>query len=125
MSRAALELDWTTDEYTITTSYMRILPDPAEGRLQTSSEWSFEGTRKLDDNWTARLGWRYDAARKRAARVSAGLGFENECLRMEAGIERRFSTAANPNATTSFALNLDVLGVGGNPSRARRGCSNG
>ncbi len=125
LSRAALELDWATDAYTITTSYMRILPDPAEGRAQTSSEWSFEGSRKLDENWTARLGWRYDAARKRAARVGAGLGFENECLRMEAGIERRFSTAANPNATTSFALNLDVLGVGGNPSRVSRGCSNG
>lgn len=125
LARGALELDWTTATYTISTSYMRILPDLTENRLNTSSEWSFEGSRKIDENWTARVGWRYDAARKRAARIGAGLGFENECLRMEAGVERRFSTAANPNATTSFALNLDVLGVGGNPSRARRGCSNG
>ncbi|MFN4056838.1 MAG: LPS-assembly protein LptD [Roseinatronobacter sp.] len=125
ISRTALEIDWATEDFTISTSYMRILPDVAENRLQTSSEWSFEGSRKLDDSWTARLNWRYDAARKRAARVGAGIGFENECLRFEAGVERRFSTAANPNATTNLALNLDVLGVGGAKSGARRGCSNG
>ena len=125
IARTAIEVDWLTDEFTISTSYMRILPDLAENRLQTSSEWSFAGSRKLDENWTARLNWRYDAARKRAARIGAGLGFENECLRFEAGIERRFSTAANPNATTNLAVNLDVLGVGGAPSRVRRGCSNG
>jgi LPS-assembly protein len=125
ITRTALEVDWMTDDFTISTSYMRILPDLDENRLQTSSEWQFEGTRKLDENWTARVNWRYDAARKRAARVGAGIGFENECLRFEAGIERRFSTAANPSATTSLAMNLDILGVGGAPSRARRGCSNG
>ena len=125
IARTALEIDWATEDFMISTSYMRILPDPSENRLQTSSEWSFEGSRKLDDNWTARVNWRYDAARKRAARIGAGIGFENECLRFEAGIERRFSTAANPNATTNLAVNLDVLGVGGAPSRVRRGCSNG
>ena len=123
LTRNALELDWVTRGYTVSTSYTRIMADPAENRLATSAEWRFEGTRNIDDYWTARMGWRYDVARKRAARVMAGLSFENECLRMEMGIERQFSTAANPNATTNFGLNIDVLGLGGNPSRARRGCS--
>ena len=123
LTRNALELDWVTQDYTVSTSYTRIMADPAENRLATSAEWRFEGTRNIDDYWTARMGWRYDVARKRAARVMAGLSFENECLRMEMGLERQFSTAANPNATTNFGLNIDVLGIGGNPSRARRGCS--
>ncbi len=123
LTRNALELDWVTPDYTISTSYTRIIADPAEDRAATSAEWQFDGTRNIDDYWTARMGWRYDVARKRASRLTAGLTFENECLRMEMGLERQFSTAANPNATTKFGLNIDVLGVGGNPSRARRGCS--
>ena len=123
LTRNALELDWVTPDYTISTSYMRIMADPAENRLATSAEWSFEGTRQIDTNWQARVSWRYDVASNRAARVEAGLKYENECLRMQMGIERRFSTAANPNATTNFGLNIDVLGVGGSPSQVRRGCS--
>lgn len=123
LTRNALELDWTTSDYTISTSFTQIMADLAEDRAATSAEWRFEGTRNIDEYWTARMGWRYDVARKRAARVSAGLTFENECLRMVMGLERQFSTAANPNATTNFGLNIDVLGIGGNPSRARRGCS--
>jgi LPS-assembly protein len=123
VSRNAFEMDWTTDSFTISTSLMRIAADPTENRMANSSEWRFEGTRAVTEDWTARLGWRYDMARKRPARAMAGLTFETECLRMEMGLERRFSTAANPNATTNFGLNLDVLGVGGKTGRTRQKCS--
>jgi LPS-assembly protein len=123
LTRNAMELDWVTPDYSISTSYTRIIADPAENRTATSAEWRFDGTRHIDDYWTARMGWRYDIARKRASRFTAGLTYENECLRMQMGLERQFSTAANPTATTNFGLTFDVLGVGGNPSRARRGCS--
>ena len=123
VSRNAFEMDWTTQDFSLSTSFMRILADPTENRLANASEWRLEGTRKVNDDWTARLGWRYDIARKRPARAMAGLTFETECLRMEMGLERRFSTAANPNATTNFGLNLDVLGVGGKTGRSRQKCS--
>jgi LPS-assembly protein len=123
VSRNAFEMDWTTERFTLSTSLMRIAADPTENRMANSSEWRFEGTRVVTDDWTARIGWRYDIARKRPARAMAGLTYETECLRMEMGLERRFSTAANPNATTSFGLNLDVLGVGGKTGRTRQKCS--
>lgn len=123
LERTAFEMDWTAERYAISTSYMRILSNPFEDRANTASEWSFDGQRQIDELWTARVGWRYDIARKRAARANLGLTYENECLRMEMGLERQFTSATTSRARTSFGLNIDILGVGGNPSRARRSCS--
>ena len=123
LQRTALELDWTGSNYTISTSYMRIIANPFEGRARTASEWSFDGTRDLDEFWTARVGWRYDIARNRAARAMVGLEYENECLRMSMGIERQFASATSPSDRTSLGLTVDILGIGGNPSQARRTCN--
>ena len=123
LQRTAFELDWTTESYSVSTSYMRILGNAFEDRAANASEWSFEGTRQLDEYWTGRVAWRYDIAQNRAARALVGLNYENECLRMEMGVERQFASATTPSARTSFGLNIDILGIGGNPSRARRACS--
>ena len=123
VQRTALELDWVAEDYTISTSYMRIIGNPFEARARTASEWSFEGTRDIDEFWTARVGWRYDIAQRRAARAMVGLEYENECLRMAMGVERRFASISSPRAQTSLGLNIDILGIGGNPSRNRRACS--
>ena len=125
LSRNALELDWSTQDYSISTTYMHIRADPAENRPAKAAEWSLDGSRALDEFWTASVNWRYDIARNRAARLGAGLSYENECLRMEMEVERRFASATSSSDTTSFGLSIDVLGVGGNPSRARRTCSGG
>jgi len=123
LQRTAFELDWTTERYSISTSYMRIPGNAFEDRTATASEWSLEGTRQINDYWTGRVAWRYDIAQSRAARALVGLNYENECLRMEMGIERQFASATTPAARTSFGLNVDILGVGGNPGRNRRACS--
>ena len=124
LTRSAIELDWTTDDFSISTSYMRIQADPFENRAETASEWSFDGARALDENWTARVGWRYDVAQKRAARTVVGLDYENECLRMAMQVEREYSATTNANSTR-LGLSVDILGIGGNPSRARKSCSDG
>ncbi|WP_183073370.1 LPS-assembly protein LptD [Roseinatronobacter ekhonensis] len=124
LTRSAIELDWTTDAFSISTSYMHIEADPFENRPATASEWTFDGSRALDENWTARVGWRYDIAQKRAARTSLGLDYENECLRMAMQVERKYSATTNSTATR-FGLNVDILGIGGNPSVARKRCSDG
>lgn len=123
LTRTAFELDWATDAYSLSTSYMRIRANPFEARAATASEWSFEGTRHLSDFWTGRVGWRYDIAQSRAAHAMVGLNYQNECLRMEMGLERQFASATRPTSRTSFGLNLDILGIGGNPSRNRRACN--
>ncbi len=122
LERTAFELDWTTERYAISTSYLRIRSNPFEDRAASASEWSFDGERQIDDQWSARVGWRYDLAQQRAARASLGLNYENECLRVSMEVERQFASATSPTPQTSLGLNIDILGIGGNPSRARRAC---
>ncbi|MCC1480101.1 LPS-assembly protein LptD [Roseibaca sp. Y0-43] len=124
LTRSAIELDWTAADFGISTSYMRIEADPFENRAVDASEWTFDGSRALDEYWTARVGWRYDIASRRAARTSVGLDYENECLRMAMMIEREYSATTNSNSTR-FGLNIDILGIGGNPSITRKRCSDG
>jgi len=38
-------------------------------------------------------------------------------------IDRRFASASSRSSRTRFGLNVDILGIGGNPSQARRACS--
>ncbi len=123
LQRTALELDWSTETYSLSTSYMRILADPFEDRAAMASEWSLEGARQIDEMWEARISWRYDIAQSRAARAMVGLNYENECLRMEMGLERQFASASAAAGRTSFGLNINLLGIGGNPGRARRACN--
>lgn len=124
LARSAIELDWTTDDFSVSTSYMRIQADPFENRADTASEWAFDGSRALNDYWTARVGWRYDIAQRRASRTSIGVDYQNECLRMAMQVVRSYSATTNSNSTR-FGLNLDILGIGGNPSGARKRCSDG
>ena len=123
LQRTALELDWTGEDFAVSTSVLHITGNTFESRARTSTEWNFAGQRALDDYWTARVGWRYDVAQSRAAQAQLGLEYENECLRMAVGLERQFATASSPTPRTSFGLKIDILGIGGNPGRARRACS--
>ncbi|TVP74331.1 MAG: LPS-assembly protein LptD [Rhodobacteraceae bacterium] len=123
LQRTGLELDWTAPGYTISTSYMRILRNDFEARSGTASEWSFEGSREITDLWTGQIGWRYDVTQQQLARAQVGLTYQNDCLRVEMGVERRFDAASSTGGRTSFGLNLDLLGIGGNPTRARRACA--
>ncbi len=122
LQRTAFELDWTTETFGISTSYMRIRRNPFEARANTASEWSFEGTRQITDFWSGRVEWRYDVTQQELARAQAGLTYQNECLRVEMGIDRRFDAASSTGGRTSFGLNLDLLGIGGNPAQTRRSC---
>ena len=123
VQRAALEVDWSSDRASVSTSYARILADPFEDRDDKVSEWRFEGSRQITDHWAANVGWRYDMALGQAAQANLGLSYENECLRMGLEIDRRFASASSRSSRTRFGLNVDILGIGGNPSQARRACS--
>jgi len=123
LRRTALELDWAGDGYSISTSYTRIFANRFEGRDETSAEWSFDGTRNIGAWWVGRVGWRYDVARNRAARAVFGLEYENECLRMNLQVERDFASATSSQDRTSLGMTIDILGLGGNPTRARRACT--
>ncbi len=123
LERTALEVDWTRTSYSLSTSFLRVRANPFEDRADPASEWRLDASRVFDDRWTARIGWRYDVAQSQAARANFGLDYENECLRVALGVERQFATASRDTPSTNLGLNIDILGIGGNPGAARRSCA--
>ncbi len=119
-------IDWQNDRARVGSSYIFAEPEPAEDRDTRLSELSFDGALQLTDNWTASTEWRYDFTAGSAARVGLGLDYENECIRLDLSLSRRFATSTSVTPTTDFGFRVSLIGVGNgtsarNPRRACRG----
>ncbi|MEM9970455.1 MAG: LPS assembly protein LptD [Pseudomonadota bacterium] len=118
-------IDWQRETWRFGSGYLFAQPEPAEGRTDELSELSFDGRVLFADNWTASSNVRYDFRAGRAARAGLGLGYANECLRLDLSVSRRFASSTSVTPITDFGFRVSLLGVG-NQTRgqvARSGCS--
>ena len=106
-------VDWRTDTFSLGSSYVFAVPEPAEGRTDKLSEWSFEGDYALNDRWTASAEWRYDFTGGRAARTGVGLGYRSECIDVSFTLSRRFADSTAVDPTTDFGFRVELIGAGG------------
>ncbi len=105
-------LEMLRDTWQLGSSYLFAQPEPSEGRFDPLSELSFDGSVAFADNWTASTDWRYDFEAGRAARAGLGLKFENECIRLNLSLSRRFATSTSIKPITDFGFRVSLLGVG-------------
>ncbi|NNE79269.1 MAG: LPS-assembly protein LptD [Silicimonas sp.] len=105
-------VDWATDHFGLTSSYLYALPEPAEDRDDRLSEWSFEGRYQLNERWSASADWRYDFTADRAARTGVGLDYQTECLDLSLSLSRRYATSTSVDPTTEFGFRVSLTGVG-------------
>ncbi|MGI9389001.1 MAG: LPS-assembly protein LptD, partial [Boseongicola sp.] len=117
-------VDWQGDRGRLGSSYIFAEPEPAEGRDTRLSEFSMDGEIQLTENWTASTDWQYDFSAGRATRVGLGLDYENECIRLDLSLSRRFATSTSVTPTTGFGFRVSLIGVGNgtNARNARRVC---
>ena len=125
LTRGEVRLDLDRPGYALASSYVWLRADPAEGRSARVAEILFDGRYDVTEAWTARLAGRYDLASGRAASANLGLGWRNECLKVDLSLSRRFTSSANVAPRTDFGLSVELLGFGGasapGPARACRG----
>ena len=115
-------IDWQAERFSVSSSYIFARPEPAEGRTDRLSEWSFDGRYDVSDTWTAKTNWRYDFEADRATRAGIGLGYQNECVDVELSLSRRFATSTSIDPTTDFGFRVSLNGVGGRTGPARNKC---
>lgn len=117
-------LDWSTDVLHVGSSYLFATPEPAEGRNDRLSEWSFDGSYALNDMWTASADWRYDFTAGRAARTGIGVGYRSECIDVAVLLSRRYATSTSVDPTTDFGFRISLVGIGGRDAELprRRNC---
>ena len=125
ISKADLRMSYSDTTFDIETGFLYLDIAPSENRLDQSTEWAFDGTWRIDPNWSANADWRYDFEEGRATRAGLGVGFQNECVRVDLSLSRRFTSSTSVRPTTDFGLNVELIGFGtgadGGPPR--RSCA--
>lgn len=124
LTKGDLRLGYQGDGYALSTGLVLLSDSPQENRAEDIAEWTFNGSWRLHPNWVSRANWRYDFEADRATRAGLGLGYENECLRVDLSLSRRFSSSTTVRATTDFGLSVELLGfgTGGEGGAPRRRC---
>lgn len=126
ITRSETRIDWAGRDTSLGTVYTFAEADLADNRPDPTSEWTLDATYRLNRNWTSQAEWRFDT--DEGEPVDAGLEFryENECVRVDLSVSRRFASSATVTPTTDFAFAVAFGGFGARgDSRAYRRTCNG
>lgn len=104
--------EWRSDQLDLSLSYLRLGKDPLEDRSIRLSEWSFDGSYRLNDHWETSVGARYDLGDDRLDRASLGLQYQNECALVGLKATRTYASARNLEPSTEFNLSVALKGFG-------------
>ncbi len=114
-SKASAEIAWANERVALTAAYVYLDPDTNEGRTSAVSEWTFDGSVRVNDKWSLAANGRYDIVSRKAARAGVGFGWENECVKVNLTADKRFTSSSTVEPTTDFGLSIELLGFGAGP----------
>lgn len=123
-SKVELRSDWSSQRARIAGSYLWLGIDPAEGRTAEISELWFDGSYRVNPNWTASANVRYDIAADNATYAGVGLIYRNECVTVDLSLNRRYtsSTSVEPSTDFGFTIALSGFAVESGTVKYRRSC---
>ncbi|WP_149586857.1 LPS-assembly protein LptD [Tabrizicola flagellatus] len=112
LTKAEARLALNGPKTALSTSLIWAVADPLENRPEPTREITFDARRKVTPNWTANFSGRYDFVADRGTVAGMGLGFQNECVRLDVSLSRRFTSSTSVKPTTDFELSVDLVGFG-------------
>lgn len=125
LTKGEMRLDLDRPRYALSSSYVWMRADAAEGRATRVNELLLDGRYDLTEAWTTRFATRYDFEASRAASAGLGLAWRNECMKVDLSLSRRFTSSTSVDPRTDWGLSVELLGFGGGsspgPARACRG----
>lgn len=123
-SKAEVRGDWSSERTSLSSTYLWLDSDTAEGRFNPVSELWFDGSYGVTDFWTASANLRYDIEGSRAARAGIGLVYRNECVTVDLSVNRRYTstTSVAPSTDFGFSISLNGFSVDGGTEKYRRSC---
>ncbi|KEJ89592.1 LPS-assembly protein LptD [Sulfitobacter donghicola] len=126
LSKAEFRGDYNFDRGRIGGSYVWLQEDADEDRDSEVSEFTLDGSYKINQFWTASADWRYDLASDRASTAGLGLRYENECVTLDLTVDRSYSTSTSVEPSTDFGFNIGLRGFSADTGTERyvRSCSN-
>ncbi|WP_246054822.1 LPS-assembly protein LptD [Paracoccus gahaiensis] len=126
VSRNELRVGWLRPNLQLSAGYIWIDRDEAEGRDTNASELAANVGWQIARGWWGEAETRYDFAADRAQRAALRVAYRTECITVETGLSRRFSSSDLLRAETSLELSVRLGGFGmqqdGPGTVARRNC---
>ncbi|WP_237168307.1 LPS-assembly protein LptD [Paracoccus shandongensis] len=128
MSRNELRLGWLRDDLQLSAGHLWLDGDAqAEVELPDISELAANVGWQIRQGWWGSAETRYDFVADQAQRASLDLTYRNECLTVEMGVSRRFTSSDSVRPETSVGLSVRLGGFGASPEDfpgtvARRSC---
>lgn len=113
--RADLEVEYLSDRFDLSTSYIYLAADdtsPILGALEERQEIAIDGRYLVRPNWQIEGEWRYNIAADRPIFARGGLIFGNECIEAGLSLSRRFTSSNNVPRSTEISLEIALAGVG-------------
>ncbi|WP_192966913.1 LPS-assembly protein LptD [Phycobacter azelaicus] len=125
-SKAEFRGDWRHEKASLSSTYLWLGTDPAEGRSEETSEVWFDGSYDISPAWRASASLRYDISDARATRAGVGLAYSNECITVDVSLNRRYTstTSVEPSTDFGFTIALNGFSVNSGNKKYRRSCSN-
>lgn len=120
---ADARIAWSNDVLEIKANYGWQSPDPARGRTDNVSEWTFDAGYDLSDAWRFNLDARYDVAGDRPVEAGGGVRWRNECVSIDVSVSRRYTSSTTVEPTTTFGLSGTIGGF--STGRAAGGIATG
>ncbi len=110
LSKVELRGVWSDRLFSISSTYLWLEEDQAEGRMQDISEVFVGGAYKIDNFWTASASWRYNLTDTQSATAGLGLTYRNECVEVGFSLNRSFTLSSTVEPTTDFGFIILLRG---------------
>lgn len=124
-AKAELRGEWVKEGSGITGSYIWLEPDPAENTNREISEVWLRGRYQIDQKWLTRAEARYDLTDSKPIRLGLGVTYQNECVRVNMSVRRRFTSTSTIEPSTEFGFTVSLTGYAleGAGNTYKRTCS--
>lgn len=126
VSRNELRVGWLRPDLQISAGHLWIDSDEFESREADTSELAATVGWQIAPGWWGTAETRYDFTADRAQRAQLQIAYRNECVSVETGLSRRFTSSDTVRPETSLDLSVRLGGFGrqeaGPGTVARRNC---
>jgi len=112
-SRGEASVTWNGRATGLSTAYVYLPANPFEGRIQNRAEWYMNVSHQFNNGISARFGWEYDVTQQEFRTARTGLEYRTDCVSVDVSLSHRFATSTNVTRSTSFGLQVQLLGIGG------------
>ncbi len=110
VSKAEIRTAYINKKMSVAGSYVWLVDDPLENRIDPISEVALAGSFPLSRHWRARANFRYDIQEFGTTRAGAGFTYRNECVEVDLSVQRRFTSSSVVDPSTSFGFTISLAG---------------